>query len=349
MSKVIHVTTEIAEIKIGGIATVCDLLYENREDEEFILVVKKKGNNLKEHKNLTVYTMEEFKQALPSLKYDKIIFHNYLIAHAYLECNLDMENAYYVMHSNILFERMFECTDLTYGNEQHFIDVISNFKIIFISNYEIEMLNKTIKMLGLNINYNPNYSVIYNGISGININESIEIKNNNKYGYIGRLDERKGILDLCREFTSIPSQLLIATGGKGNYAKTIFEDFAKIVNSTNNIIPVGYCQNDRKKSFFNSIDALIIPSLYEPFGMIVLEAIKYGVPIISNKTGGIVEILGEDYPFYFDMNVKNDIKNVLCKFQNTSDEDKLSLIQKLKERCLKHFSADVMTRNYRNV
>lgn len=46
-------------------------------------------------------------------------------------------------------------------------------------------------------------------------------------------------------------------------------------------------------SFYSSIDCLIHPSQFEPFGMVMVEAMSYGIPVISTQTAGGVEILGD--------------------------------------------------------
>lgn len=47
----------------------------------------------------------------------------------------------------------------------------------------------------------------------------------------------------------------------------------------------------KKRRIFGKIDALIIPSMYEPFGYVALEAMNYMVPVISSNNGGLDEIL----------------------------------------------------------
>ena len=57
----------------------------------------------------------------------------------------------------------------------------------------------------------------------------------------------------------------------------------------NNFISfLGYVDNE---SFFNSIDLLIIPSKLESFGKVALEAMSYGIPVISTDCGGLTEII----------------------------------------------------------
>lgn len=49
-------------------------------------------------------------------------------------------------------------------------------------------------------------------------------------------------------------------------------------------------------AFFKSINGLVLTSLYESFSMITLEAISQGIPVVTHNSGGVIEILGADYP-----------------------------------------------------
>lgn len=345
-TKTIHITTELFHINFGGIGTVCNELYLNKnEDEEFVLIVRKKGDDIKFIPNdVTVLDLEQMKyQAV--FNADKIIIHNFSVAYEYIK-QFGSQNVYYVMHSNIVFERMYG-TNLTAEDERKFIEVINKCKVITVSDYEQDLLNTSLTMKELDPIDKNNFITIYNGIT-LEVNKTA-LKRNGSLGYIGRLDERKGIFELCNQFKEIKNKkLLLATGGKGKFLEGFKIEFSNIINSSNNIVPLGYCSDKRKESFFNSIDALIIPSLYEPFGMTVLEAGIRNIPIIANKTGGIAEILGEDYPLYFDINNKDSLNNAINKFYSMNEEELLKIINATYDRIGK-FSVDNMINGYRNI
>jgi len=43
--------------------------------------------------------------------------------------------------------------------------------------------------------------------------------------------------------------------------------------------------------FWNSVDVAVVPSLYEPFGLVALEALACGVPVVATTAGGLKEIV----------------------------------------------------------
>lgn len=55
------------------------------------------------------------------------------------------------------------------------------------------------------------------------------------------------------------------------------------------------------EDFYGSIDLFVLPSFYEGFGLVVLEAMVHRVPVLASKIPTMQEILGDDYPGLFDL------------------------------------------------
>lgn len=72
------------------------------------------------------------------------------------------------------------------------------------------------------------------------------------------------------------------------------------------IIPVGFIDQKELPIFYNAAYAFIIPSFYEGFGLIGLEAMNCGTPVISSNSTSLPEILG-DAAIYFDPNKPEEI------------------------------------------
>jgi glycosyltransferase involved in cell wall biosynthesis len=46
-------------------------------------------------------------------------------------------------------------------------------------------------------------------------------------------------------------------------------------------------------AFWGAVDVAVVPSLYEPFGLVALEALACGVPVIASAVGGLREIVAD--------------------------------------------------------
>ena len=43
-----------------------------------------------------------------------------------------------------------------------------------------------------------------------------------------------------------------------------------------------------------SADVLVVPSIYEPFGIVALEGMATGVPVVASQVGGLAEVIDHD-------------------------------------------------------
>lgn len=60
-------------------------------------------------------------------------------------------------------------------------------------------------------------------------------------------------------------------------------------------IHFGYIQNCRIKNLiYSAMDVLVVPSVFEPFGLVILEAMNHKIPVIASKIGGANEIIIEN-------------------------------------------------------
>jgi glycogen(starch) synthase len=57
---------------------------------------------------------------------------------------------------------------------------------------------------------------------------------------------------------------------------------------------LGHLPDRELAAVLASVHAVVLPSRYEPFGMVVLEGMLYGLPIVASAVGGPAEILDQD-------------------------------------------------------
>ena len=105
------------------------------------------------------------------------------------------------------------------------------------------------------------------------------------------------------------------------------KDLAKVQNmilNDGNIIRLGFVPEDDLISLYNAATVFIMPSLYEGFGLPILEAMSCGCPVVTSKQGSIPEI-AQDAAFYVDAYDINDIADGIKKvFLNNDLRSQLS-------------------------
>lgn len=149
------------------------------------------------------------------------------------------------------------------------------------------------KFLELNMFSRDKSKVIYNAIdrSKYTNNEIIQYrleKNEKKvkFCFLGSLAEHKGIKLLVDIVKDTNIELNIA--GDGTLKKYI-EDIEK---NNKNIKYYGKLSEVEVEKFLLESDVLIVPSLWnEPFGRVVIDAYKFGLPVIVSNMGGLPEIV----------------------------------------------------------
>jgi glycogen(starch) synthase len=127
------------------------------------------------------------------------------------------------------------------------------------------------------------------------------VRNRNAAGaplilYSGRFVDRKGIRELLEAIPlvldRIPEARVVLAGGYGGGAEIertwlvdVLRPYRERVHFTGWLTPA------EMAAWYAAADVLVVPSWYEPFGMVVLEGMLYGLAIAASDVGGPAEIL----------------------------------------------------------
>lgn len=105
-----------------------------------------------------------------------------------------------------------------------------------------------------------------------------------KYLYVGRLIDCKNIHFLIEQFNELGKPLTIVGAGE------LFDELRKMAKD--NIHFLGFVNNERLKDVYRAHDVFVLPSRTEPWGLVVEEAIYWGLPVIvSNCVGSRIELV----------------------------------------------------------
>lgn len=111
--------------------------------------------------------------------------------------------------------------------------------------------------------------------------------------YIGRLVYEKGIQVLIEGMPFIlqscpDTKLIIA--GTGPMKQELME-LTERLGLSDVVTFAGFVDDEQRNRLFHMADVCVFPSLYEPFGIVALEAMRSGTPVVVSDTGGLGEII----------------------------------------------------------
>lgn len=119
--------------------------------------------------------------------------------------------------------------------------------------------------------------------------DDLGLENELKYGlYVGRLIEEKGVIQLIEAFERLSKTdetlrlLLVYGGGQEDYIAKIKRKVEE-TGVGDKITMIGAVDHDRLSTYYNAADFCVFPSLSEGFGVVVLEAMACGTPVIASK------------------------------------------------------------------
>ena len=156
--------------------------------------------------------------------------------------------------------------------------------------------------------------------------------------YVGTLQPRKNITILIKAFKLFKREnedfKLIITGKKGWLFDQIFQQ-VRDLRLEKEVIFTDYVSDDELTYLYRNAFCFVLPSLYEGFGIPILEAMSFACPVISSFTSSLPEIGGEAC-LYFDTKNETDLLDKLNLLKQNTDL-RNELIKKCKER-IKQFS-----------
>jgi glycosyltransferase involved in cell wall biosynthesis len=115
-------------------------------------------------------------------------------------------------------------------------------------------------------------------------------------GYVGRLVERKGLMDAIEAIKRCPEPVNLLLAGSGPQREEL-EGRAKALGVTGRVRFVAGMAMEEVPRLMNALDVLILPSRTIPtwkeqFGRVIIEAHACGIPVIGSDSGAIPEVIG---------------------------------------------------------
>jgi len=228
----------------------------------------------------------------------------------------------------------------------HFPSFIKKSHLLFYKKYTPKFLNKVKSIVTVSefskrdiiTQYKTNadkINVVYNAAKEIfhplDIEEKFAIKKKYTEGkeyfiYAGAIHPRKNLMNLLKAFSAFKkrqqSGLKLVLAGRLAWKYESFIKSLQLYKYRSDVILTGYLEEEELVKIIGAAYAMVYPSLWEGFGVPVLEAMSCDVPVITSLHSSMQEI-GKDAALYADANDHKDIADkmmLLYKNENLRNE-----------------------------
>ena len=141
--------------------------------------------------------------------------------------------------------------------------------------------------------------------------------------FVGRIEARKNVARMIEAFDCFKKkcgtnhQLVLA--GKPGYGYEEIANCKLQIAISSDVVELGYVSEEEKWELLRNAEGFLFPSLYEGFGLPVLEAQAIGVPVLTSNTSSLPEVSGTDSAVLVDPLSVEDIARGIEKIALDSD------------------------------
>jgi glycosyltransferase involved in cell wall biosynthesis len=316
MNKVLH----IAETIKGGVATVLNQLSQCNLENYFVI-----PNSQKESLNVEVESKHCFSDSgrgfssLIKLLLTTILAIKKVKPHViHLHSSFSLVLAPFIKLASYKTTIIYQPHGVFYDSDVP----RSNWKIFLIRGIERTLVMFVDKVISISVhemellvsNHGPNKVILLKN-SATGSNESIDFERNRSgFLFVGRLDEQKGIDELLRFWSeNTPGSLdVIGESVRGEFSKPLIKG----------VKYHGWVEANELDEFYANAEAVVVPSRWEGFGLVVIEAFRNGTPVITSDRGALPELINDGVTgFAFNFNeIDSELKKAISSFQRLADK-----------------------------
>jgi glycosyltransferase involved in cell wall biosynthesis len=121
-----------------------------------------------------------------------------------------------------------------------------------------------------------------------------ELRRPNSLLFVGNTDDsKKGIFYLLKALTLLPEEITLTIVDQGMPHKTYAPQLAQQLGLAHRVTFTGKVSGEVLRQLYTSAAAVILPSIYEGFGLPAAESMACGTPVIATRAGALPEVVGE--------------------------------------------------------
>lgn len=115
--------------------------------------------------------------------------------------------------------------------------------------------------------------------------------------FVGTLEPRKNLVRLLEAFGRIPESLrrgyqLVIAGAQG-WGNIDLHSLIRRLGLERSVCVTGFVTDEQLATLYAHAYVLVMPSLYEGFGLPLLEALSFGVPVLTSNISSLPEVAGD--------------------------------------------------------
>ena len=133
--------------------------------------------------------------------------------------------------------------------------------------------------------------------------------------YVGNIEKRKNLLTLLRTMKRLKNKNLIVIGNGGSYKQTCLK-YIKNNELNNRVKIINGLTLKEMAVFYQCAEIMIYPSIFEGFGLPIIEALFSRTPVITSK-GSCFHEAGGNKTKYINPMSANEIYNAILEIQNS--------------------------------
>jgi glycosyltransferase involved in cell wall biosynthesis len=115
--------------------------------------------------------------------------------------------------------------------------------------------------------------------------------------YAGKLQSRKNIIRILQAFDivrrDVRPDLKLVLAGRRTWKSEGLDETMDRLNVRDKVIELGYIRNDDLPLLYSGAEVFVFPSLWEGFGIPVIEAMACGTPVVTSNISSLPEVAGD--------------------------------------------------------
>jgi len=160
---------------------------------------------------------------------------------------------------------------------------------------------------------------LFNHIDKYGARQKLGLDHENIILFVGRVEPLKGLRQMLKALPLIttrePVRLMIVGGDETNKDELeILRSMSGDLQIEEKVTFVGQVTHDTLPLFYGAADVCVVPSYYESFGMVALESLACGTPIVTTDVGGMRNIiLSDEIGYIVDNNAPQQLATHISK------------------------------------